>query len=279
MGGRTDSDRSLKSSARSGTMPNSVHPALPRRSESWRRAPLGASWRDWTSLSARTEQECGMSVTAVASVAGGFAELGLDPRLVESLRALGYEEPTPIQREAIPPLLEGGVLVGRAATGTGKTAAFALPLLQRLANLGDDRAQPAALILVPTRELAMQVAEAVHRYGRALGIKVLPIYGGQSYGPPLRGLERGLDVVGAPRGRPPAHTRRRTLNLEGLATVVLDEADEMLDMGFAEDIESILGETPEGRQTLLFSATLPPRIAGIARRHLSDPVRIKIGGE
>jgi ATP-dependent RNA helicase DeaD len=220
-----------------------------------------------------------MSVATIEDAAGGFAELGLDPRLVEGLRALGYEEPTPIQREAIPPLLEGKDLVGQAATGTGKTAAFALPLLHRLANLGDDPAQPAALILVPTRELAMQVAEAVHRYGRALGIKVLPIYGGQSYGPQLRGLERGIDVVVATPGRALDHIRRRTLNLEGLATVVLDEADEMLDMGFAEDIESILAETPEGRQTLLFSATLPPRIAGIARRHLSDPVRIKIGGE
>jgi ATP-dependent RNA helicase DeaD len=220
-----------------------------------------------------------MSVAMIEEPTGGFAELGLDERLVEGLRSLGYEEPTPIQREAIPPLLEGRDLVGQAATGTGKTAAFALPLLHRLASLGEDRAQPAALILVPTRELAMQVAEAVHRYGRALRIRVLPIYGGQSYGPQLRGLERGIDVVVATPGRALDHIRRGTLDLEGLATVVLDEADEMLDMGFAEDIEAILGETPAGRQTLLFSATLPPRIAGIARRHLSDPVRIKIGGE
>src|SRR5262249_7655575 len=202
---------------------------------------------------------------------------GLDPRLVEALRGLGYEEPTPIQKEAIPPILEGKDLVGQAATGTGKTAAFALPLLQRLAKLGRDRAHPAAVILGSTRDLAMQVAEAVHRYGRPLGIKVLPIYGGQAYGPQLRGLERGVDVVVATPGRALDHIRRGTLNLEGLAAVVLDEADEMLDMGFAEDIESILSETPAGRQTLLFSATLPPRIAGIARRPLSDPVRIKIG--
>src|SRR5579885_2673540 len=136
-----------------------------------------------------------MSVTMIGQSTGSFAELGLDARLVEGLRALGYEEPTPIQREAIPPLLEGRDLVGQAATGTGKTAAFALPLLQRLAKLGDGRPRPAALILVPTRELAMQVAEAVHRYGRALGIGVLPIYGGQPYVPQLRGLERGVDVV------------------------------------------------------------------------------------
>jgi ATP-dependent RNA helicase DeaD len=220
-----------------------------------------------------------MSVATTEEVTGGFAELGLDPRLVDGLRALGYEEPTPIQREAIPPLLQGKDFVGQAATGTGKTAAFALPLIQRLADLGDDRPRPAAVILVPTRELAMQVAEAVHRYGRALGIRVLPIYGGQSYGPQLRGLERGVDVVVATPGRALDHIRRGTLKLEGLAVVVLDEADEMLDMGFAEDIESILAETPKGRQTLLFSATLPLRIAGIARRHLTDPVRIKIGGE
>lgn len=220
-----------------------------------------------------------MSVMKTEEVAGGFAALGLDARLVGELRGLGYEEPTPIQREAIPPILEGKDLVGQAATGTGKTAAFALPLLHRLAGLGGDRSRPSALILVPTRELAMQVAEAIHRYGRPLGIKVLPIYGGQAYGPQLRGLERGIDVVVATPGRALDHLRRGTLKLEGLAAVVLDEADEMLDMGFAEDIESILSETPEGRQTLLFSATLPPRIAGIARRHLSDPVRIKIGVE
>jgi ATP-dependent RNA helicase DeaD len=209
----------------------------------------------------------------------GFAALGLDPHLAEALAALGYEEPTPIQREAIPPLLEGRDLVGQAATGTGKTAAFALPLIQRLAARGDDRARPSALILVPTRELAMQVAEAVHRYGRALGVSVLPIYGGQAYGPQLRALERGVDVVVATPGRALDHIRRATLRLQDVDAVVLDEADEMLDMGFAEDIEAILAEVPQGRQTLLFSATLPARIAAIARRHLTDPVKIRIGRE
>jgi ATP-dependent RNA helicase DeaD len=208
-----------------------------------------------------------------------FAALGLDPRLGETLADLGYEEPTPIQREAIPPLLEGRDLIAQAATGTGKTAAFALPLLQRLAALGDERARPSAVVLVPTRELAMQVAEAVHRYGRRLGIGVLPIYGGQAYGPQLRALERGVDVVVATPGRALDHLRRGTLRLDALAVVVLDEADEMLDMGFAEDIEAILAETPQGRQTALFSATLPPRIAGIARRYLTDPAEIKVGAE
>jgi ATP-dependent RNA helicase DeaD len=208
-----------------------------------------------------------------------FSALGLDPRLVEALTALGYEEPTPIQREAIPPLLAGRDLIGQAATGTGKTAAFTLPLLHRIDALGADRPRPAAVVLVPTRELAMQVAEAVHRYGRGLGTTVLPIYGGQAYGPQLRALQRGVDVVVATPGRALDHIRRGTLKLAGLAALVLDEADEMLDMGFAEDIDAILSETPGQRQTLLFSATLPPRIAAIARKHLRDPIKIKIGGE
>lgn len=208
-----------------------------------------------------------------------FTALGLDSRLVETLGSLGYEEPTPIQRESIPPLLEGKDLIGQAATGTGKTAAFALPILHRLTTLEGDRSRPSALILVPTRELAMQVAEAVHRYGRRLGTTVLPVYGGQAYSPQLRALERGIDVVVATPGRALDHIRRGTLKLDGLAVVVLDEADEMLDLGFAEDMEAILSETPTTRQTMLFSATLPPRIAGIAKRHLTNPVKIEVGRE
>ena len=208
----------------------------------------------------------------------GFGQLALDPRLLTALTQLGYEEPTPIQREAIPPLLQGRDLIGQAATGTGKTAAFALPLLQRLRE-GGRRVQPSALVLVPTRELAMQVAEAVHRYGRALGATVLPIYGGQSFGQQLRVLQRGVDVVVATPGRALDHIKRETLKLGGVAVVVLDEADEMLDMGFAEDLEAILAATPSERQTVLFSATMPPRIAAIAKRHLSDPVQIRIARE
>ncbi len=209
----------------------------------------------------------------------GFNSLGLSAELVKTLGALGYEEPTPIQRQAIPPLMEGRDLMGQAATGTGKTAAFALPILERLAELGQDRQKPSALILVPTRELAMQVAEAVHRYGRSLPATVLPIYGGQAYGPQLRALERGVDVVVATPGRALDHVRRGTLILEQIAVVVLDEADEMLDMGFAEDIETLLGATPKTRQTVLFSATLPPRINGISKRYLTNPVRIEIEGK
>ena len=205
-----------------------------------------------------------------------FADLGLRDELLTALAGLGYEEPTPIQRESIPPLLEGRDLLGEAATGTGKTAAFALPLLQRIFSAGDGGGAPRALVLVPTRELAMQVSEAIHRYGRALGARVLPIYGGQPIGRQLKALERGVDVVVATPGRALDHLGRGTLALDRLAVVVLDEADEMLDMGFAEDIEAILAATPEERQTVLFSATLASRIGAIARRHLRDPVRIRI---
>jgi ATP-dependent RNA helicase DeaD len=207
-----------------------------------------------------------------------FADLALVPELQKALSGLGYEEPTPIQREAIPPLLEGRDLLGQAATGTGKTAAFALPVLQRMASDRRD-VDPMALVLVPTRELAVQVSQATHRYGRDLGARVLPIYGGQPIGRQLRELERGVDVVVATPGRALDHIGRGTLRLGGLAMVVLDEADEMFDMGFAEDIEAILQETPEDRQTVLFSATMPPRVDGMARRHLRNPVRIQIGRE
>ena len=208
-----------------------------------------------------------------------FADLGLSAPLVEALTALGYEEPTPIQADAIPALLAGRDLLGQAATGTGKTAAFALPLLQRLAVARPVSLRPALLVLVPTRELAMQVAEAFHRYGRALGTSVVPIYGGQPFSAQIKILKRGVHVVVATPGRALDHIRRKTLDLAGLSAIVLDEADEMLDMGFAEELESILDAAPEVRQTALFSATLPPRITVIAERHLNDPVRIRIAEE
>lgn len=209
----------------------------------------------------------------------GFTTLGLDERLLRSLAELGYEEPTPIQREAIPPLLAGRDLAGQAATGTGKTAAFALPLLQLLAGREGERHEPSTLILVPTRELAMQVAEAIHKYGRALRVRVVPIYGGQSFGQQVRVLTRGVDVVVATPGRALDHIDRGTLKLDSIGVVVLDEADEMLDMGFAEDLEAILEVTPKTRQTVLFSATMPARINAIAKRYLTDPVRIAIARE
>ncbi len=209
-------------------------------------------------------------------VTDGFNALGLDPALVGALAALGYEEPTDIQREAIPPLLAGRDVLGQAATGTGKTAAFALPLLDRIGRATGDARAIRALILVPTRELAMQVAEAVHTYGRPLDVRVLPIYGGQSMHQQLRALQRGVDVVVATPGRALDHVRRGTLVFDDVQTVVLDEADEMLDMGFADELEAILAAVPTKRQTALFSATMARRILEIAKRHLSDPVRVTI---
>lgn len=208
--------------------------------------------------------------------ASEFAELALRPELVRALSRLGYEEPTPIQRLAIPPLLEGRDLVGQAATGTGKTAAFSLPVLQRI-SWPRTEVEPFALVLVPTRELAVQVSEAMHKYGHDVGARVVPVYGGQPIGQQLKSLGRGVDVVVATPGRAIDHLERGTLRLGNLKMVVLDEADEMLDMGFAEDIEAILAETPEDRQTLLFSATMPARINGMVRRHLREPARIELG--
>ena len=217
-----------------------------------------------------------MSPTISPDANRAFADLGLGSELLESLATLGYEEPTPIQREAIPHLLEGRDLLGLAATGTGKTAAFALPLLQRIETGG---AVPAALILVPTRELAVQVARAVHRYGKPLKVNVLPIYGGQSFRQQLNVLKRGVDVVVATPGRALDHIRRGTLKLGGLQVLVLDEADEMLDMGFAEDLDAIISEVPDERQTLLFSATLAPRIGTIAKQYLTNPIEVQIATE
>ncbi len=209
----------------------------------------------------------------------GFSALGLDARVLAALATLGYEEPTPIQRAAIPLLLSGSDVLAQAATGTGKTAAFALPLLHRLTPEAHARERLGALILVPTRELAMQVAEAVHRYGKEMRIVALPIYGGASMETQIRALKRGVDVVVATPGRALDHIRRGTLQLASVQCVVLDEADEMLDMGFAEDLEAILEATPTERQTALFSATLPPRIAAIAGKHLRDAETIKIDRE
>ncbi len=204
----------------------------------------------------------------------GFAGLGLRDATLARLAELGYEEPTPIQREAIPHLLTGVDLVGQAATGTGKTAAFALPILEAIEPGAEP--VPQALIVVPTRELAVQVSEAMHAYGRGQGLKVVPIYGGQPIPRQLQALRRGVHVVVATPGRAIDHIRRGSLELDAIRTVVLDEADEMLDMGFAEDIETILEQTPAERQTVLFSATMPPRIEKIAETHQREPVRVRI---
>ncbi len=210
----------------------------------------------------------------------GFAALGIDSRIADALSALGYEEPTPVQRASIPSLLSGRDVLAQAATGTGKTAAFSLPLLTRIgAGHKADGGAPSVLILVPTRELAMQVAEAVHRYGKPLGLHALAVYGGASMELQIRALKRGVDVVIATPGRALDHIKRNTLRLGTLQAVVLDEADEMLDMGFADELEAILDATPEGKQTALFSATLPPRIAGIARKYLRNPEHVTVERE
>jgi ATP-dependent RNA helicase DeaD len=204
----------------------------------------------------------------------GFAALGLDPGIVEALTTLGYEEPTPIQQQSITPLIGGRDLLGQAATGTGKTAAFALPILSRI----NPRAgKPQALVLAPTRELAIQVAEAFQRYAAHIpGFQVLPIYGGQSYGPQLHALKRGVHVVVGTPGRVIDHLDKGTLDLSELRFLVLDEADEMLRMGFIDDVEKVLQATPPERQVALFSATMPAVIRKIAQRHLKDPVEVII---
>ena len=211
--------------------------------------------------------------------AAGFASLGLDSRVLDALTALGYEEPTPIQRAAIPLQIAGRDVLAQAATGTGKTAAFALPLLQQLRPDAPARERTSALVLVPTRELAMQVAEAVYRYGKTLGVSAVPVYGGTPIDGQIRQLKRGVDIVIATPGRALDHIRRKTVHLQGIKTVVLDEADEMLDMGFADDLEAILAETPAEKQVALFSATLAPRIMAIAKSHLRNPELISIEPE
>src|ERR1700742_5126808 len=208
--------------------------------------------------------------------AGGFSDPTLAPVLCHVLSDLGYEEPTPIQLAAIPPLLEGHDLVGQPPPAAGKRPRSALPILQRILAEGP-QAEPLALVLVPTRELAMQVGEAMRSYGREMRARVLPVYGGEPIGRQLGALKRGVDVVVATPGRALDHINRGTLKLSGLEILVLDEADEMLDMGFAEEIEAILASTPGDRQTALFSATMPPRIDGMVRRHLRDPVRAELG--
>ncbi len=209
----------------------------------------------------------------------GFASLGLSKTLVAAVTALGYEEPTPIQQEAIPVLLTGADMLGQAATGTGKTAAFALPLLDRLGRAKGARGKPRALVLVPTRELAMQVAEALHKYAKGSNLTVVPLYGGAPMDHQIRALRRGAEVIVATPGRALDHLRRTTLDLKNVEVLVLDEADEMLDMGFAEDIDAIIAETPEERQTALFAATFAPRILSIAGRHLKNPTRVQVAQE
>ncbi len=204
-----------------------------------------------------------------------FEDLGLSAPLLKSISEVGYEEPTPIQALTIPVLLAGRDVIAQAQTGSGKTAAFGLPIIEAI-DPKDRHVQ--AIILCPTRELAIQVAEALHRYGRHKEVETLPIYGGQPYERQFRGLQRGVHIVVGTPGRVMDHMRRGTLNLEHIRFFVLDEADEMLDMGFIEDIEWILENAPVERQTALFSATMPPRIVELAHKYLREPERITVPG-
>ncbi|WP_413248442.1 DEAD/DEAH box helicase [Sinomonas flava] len=209
-----------------------------------------------------------------------FADLGIDGRVLAALAEVGYEKPSPIQAATIPLLLEGRDVVGLAQTGTGKTAAFAVPALSRLAELHDlngPSRQTQALVLAPTRELALQVAEAFTSYAKHLDdFTVLPVYGGSAYGPQLAGLRRGAQVVVGTPGRVIDHIEKGSLDLSELQYLVLDEADEMLRMGFADDVERIFQETPDGRQVALFSATMPSQIRRMSKQYLNQPEEVTV---
>src|SRR5690554_4088302 len=203
-----------------------------------------------------------------------FADLGLGDALLKALNAVGYVEPSAIQAATIPTLLAGRDVVGLAQTGTGKTAAFALPILERLDRT---QKQPQALVLAPTRELALQVCEAFEQYtGHDKGVRILPVYGGQGYGVQLSALRRGVHVIVGTPGRIMDHLDKGTLDLSELKYLVLEEADEMLKMGFAEDVETILADTPADKQVALFSATMPPAIRRIAKKYLNDAEEITV---
>jgi ATP-dependent RNA helicase DeaD len=201
-----------------------------------------------------------------------FTSLNLRQELMQAITDLGYVTPTPIQEGMIPLMLTGVDVIGQAQTGTGKTAAFALPMLH---NFEPSRL-PQALILAPTRELALQVAGAIEEYGRHLRVRVLAVYGGQPYGPQINNLKRGVDIIVGTPGRLIDLMERKVLDLSGVKTVVLDEADEMLNMGFIEDVESILDATPIERQTSLFSATMPVRLRKLADRFMRDPQSVTV---
>lgn len=211
--------------------------------------------------------------TSAAQASTGFASLGLRPELEQAVEKLGYTEPTPIQASIIPIMMSGKDVIGQAQTGTGKTAAFSLPLLQ---NLIEGQGVVQGLVLAPTRELAMQVAKSVEEYGQFLDVRVLAVYGGSSYDTQIRSLRRGVDIVVGTPGRLLDLIKRGKLELGHVNTVVLDEADEMLSMGFIEDIEAILSETPVRRQTTLFSATMPQPIRRLAGNYMDDPESITI---
>ncbi len=202
-----------------------------------------------------------------------FDQMGLSESVLQAVASMGFEEPTPIQEQTIPIAMEGRDVVGRAQTGTGKTVAFAIPMVEKIS--GDPDAVH-GIVITPTRELAVQVAEEMNKIGQYKGVKTLPIYGGQDIERQIRALAKRPQVVVGTPGRLMDHMRRRTLRMDHITTVVLDEADEMLNMGFIEDIENILAQVPEDRQTMLFSATISPQIKHLSHRFLKDPSFISI---
>ncbi|RME66169.1 MAG: DEAD/DEAH box helicase, partial [Nitrospirae bacterium] len=201
-----------------------------------------------------------------------FEDFNLSEEVLNALRDMGYVEPTPIQKRAIPVALSGGDLIGQAQTGTGKTAAFGIPIVEAK---NPREARPYAIVLTPTRELAIQVSEEIKRIGKHRKVTTLAVYGGQPIGPQINSLKRGVHVVVGTPGRVLDHLRRKTLKLSGIKILVLDEADEMLNMGFIDDIRKIIRETPKDRQTMLFSATMPGPIQEIAKRYMKEPVKIR----
>lgn len=202
-----------------------------------------------------------------------FDQMGLSQPVLQAVHAMGFEEPTPIQEKTIPVSMKGRDVVGRAQTGTGKTVAFAIPMVEKISR---DTTGVRALVITPTRELAVQVAEELNKIGQYKGIRTLPIYGGQDIERQIRALAKGPQIVVGTPGRLMDHMRRRTLRLDAITTVILDEADEMLNMGFIEDVETILGQIPQGRQTMLFSATISPQVRNLADKFLQDPAFISI---
>ncbi|MFT9847634.1 DEAD/DEAH box helicase [Aneurinibacillus sp. REN35] len=201
-----------------------------------------------------------------------FSDFALHKTIQQAIHDMGFEEPSPIQEQCIPKILEGGDLIGQAQTGTGKTAAFGLPLIEKMTNKNAVQ----AIVLTPTRELAIQVSGELRKIAKYKRVRTLPIYGGQSIGHQIRALKQGVQVVIGTPGRVLDHLRRKTLRLDQVSMLVLDEADEMLDMGFQEDIESIIKETPTERQTLLFSATMPQEIQRLARKYMNEPQTVAI---
>ena len=245
-----------------------------------RRAPRAAAAADATNGAAPTGEipaaspGGALAAAEAATIDVTFADLGLTAPMLKALSDSGYQRPTPIQAQAVPLALKGRDLIGLAMTGTGKTAAFVIPIIERLLG-GPHRTR--ALILTPTRELCVQVEESFRKYGKHSGLDVIPVYGGVGYDPQVKALRAGVDVVVATPGRLLDHLEKQNVVLDEIEVLVLDEADRMLDMGFAPQINRIVAQLHSYRQTLLFSATMPPEVEALARKYLRKPVVVQVG--